>query len=114
MNLDIDRVITFIIMWGIPIFMVVRTYFKMDKADKISAKDELKTPRFIFTIGFLFVGLFMSQLGSTLSIKIINIVGIIMLTIGGLIATIDIWKRSKIKSMLVPILVIVAIFFLYE
>ena len=114
MNLDFDRVMTFIIMWGIPIFMVLRTYLKMDNDEKTSAKNDFKKPRFIFTIGFVVIGLFLSQLGSIVSIKLINLIGIIMLVIGGILSTFDIWKSSKIKSMFVLILIIISIFFLYK
>ncbi|WP_249872661.1 hypothetical protein [Oceanobacillus saliphilus] len=112
MNIDIDRVIPFLFMWGFPIFFMVRAYVKMDTNDKNDVKRDFKTPHFIFTIGFLAVGLFIAQLGSIFSIHLINIVGTLILVIGGIVKAIDIWGRSKIKSLLVPVLIAVAIFFL--
>lgn len=75
-------------------------------------KKDFKIPHFIFTIGFLAVGLFIAQIGSILSINFINIIGTLILIIGGIVSAIDIWGRSKLKSMLVLPLLAVAIFLL--
>ena len=112
MNIDIDRVIPFLIMWGFPLFFMVRAYVKMDTNDRSDVKNDFKKPNFIFTIGFLAAGLFITQIGSILSIHIVNGVGTLILVIGGIVSAIDSWGRSKIKSLLVPVLVAVAIFFL--
>ncbi|WP_106497283.1 hypothetical protein [Lentibacillus sp. Marseille-P4043] len=112
MNIDIDRVIPFLLMWGFPIFFMARAYAKMDTDERNDAKKDFKTPRFIFTIGFLTIGLFIAQVGSILSINLINTIGTLIFIIGGIVAVIDIWGRSKIKSMLVSLLFVVAIFFL--
>ena len=39
-NMDTDSLIPFIIIWGLPAFMVVRRYFKMNTYDKKSAINE--------------------------------------------------------------------------
>lgn len=111
--MDSSRVVPFILMWGIPIFTVTITYLKMDTDDRDSAKSDFKTPQFIFTIGFLVIGLFLAQIGSILSIKIVNLIGIIILTVGGIVAAIDMWKQSKSKSLWIFLLIIIAIYFSY-
>lgn len=112
MNIDIDRAITFSLMWGFPIFFMVRAYLKMDINDRNDAKKDFKKPHFIFTIGFLAAGLFIAQIGSILSINFINVIGTIILIIGGIVSAIDIWDRNKLKSMLVLPLLVVVVFFL--
>lgn len=112
MNIDIDQAISFLIMWLFPIFFMVRAYIKMDQSDRNDAKKDFKTPRFIFTIGFLAVDMFITQLGSVLSIDLIHIIGTIMLIVGGIVATIDIWGRNKTKSIVVFLLLAVAIIML--
>lgn len=99
-------------MWGFPIFFMVRRYLQMDEDDRNDVKRDFKKPRFILTVGFLATGLFLAQLGNVLSILIINLIGIFILVSGGIATIIDIWGESKIKSMLVSLLLIVAVLFL--
>ena len=111
--MDSSQVVPFILMWGIPVFMVTITYLKMDTEDRDSAKSDFKTPQFIFTIGFLVIGLFLAQIGGIISIKIVNLIGIIILTVGGIVAGIDMWKTSKGKSLWIFLLIIIVIYFSY-
>ena len=97
-------------MWGIPTFMVVRAYLKMDPDDQRSAINDFKSRHFILTIGFLGKRAFVAHLGILFSISIIKIIGIIFFTLGGIFSTIDIWERSKIRSVFTLVLVFVAIF----
>lgn len=75
------RVVPFIIMSmsGIPILMIIRAYLKMREDDRKSVKGDFQKPRFIFTIGFILIGLLLSQLGKILLIKVINLIGITIL-----------------------------------
>ncbi|WP_058949398.1 hypothetical protein [Oceanobacillus picturae] len=112
MNIDTDSLVSFLIAWGIPAFMIVQTYLKMDTDDRNSAKKDFKSPYFIFTIGSLVIGYFFASLGNLLSLTIINLLGISLMIIGGIKITVDRWKRDKMKSILTPVLIAVAIFFL--
>jgi len=38
LNIDFDRVIPFLIMWGFPLFFMVRAYVKMDTNDRSDVK----------------------------------------------------------------------------
>lgn len=113
MSIESGRVVPFIIMWGIPTFMIIRAYLKMGEDDRNSVKGDFKKPRFIFTIGFVLIGLLLSQLGSIFSIELINVIGIIILAIGGLVSVIDIWKGNKIKSIISFLLLMIAVYLLY-
>ncbi|PJO43398.1 hypothetical protein [Lysinibacillus xylanilyticus] len=68
----IVRVI-FVIIWGIPAFMVVRGYLKMNTDDKKSAINDFMSRHFIFTIGFIVIGFFFTQLGTLFAVSIIRI-----------------------------------------
>ncbi|ENH97743.1 hypothetical protein J416_04246 [Gracilibacillus halophilus YIM-C55.5] len=114
MNIDTDSLVTFLIMWGIPTFMVVRTYLKMDTDDRNSAKKDFKSPHFVFTFGLLLVGYFFASFGNLLTLNIIKLLGIFLMIIAGITITVDMWRKNKIKSMLTPMLIAVAIFFLIK
>ncbi|WP_394121829.1 hypothetical protein [Planococcus donghaensis] len=110
MNINIDSLVTFILMWGIPAAMMGWTYLKMDKADRKSAKEDFKSTPFIFAFGFGAGGIFLIHLGNVLTIDLLKIIGIGFLVIGGLYVTIDLWKTSKIKSILMAALVSYLVF----
>ncbi|KRG11544.1 hypothetical protein ACA29_17040 [Lederbergia galactosidilytica] len=113
MNIDTGSLVTFIIMWGIPTFLVIRSYLKMDTDDKKSTLNNFKSRRFILTIGFIIIGVLFIHLDILFTNTIIKISGIGLLLIGGIfstIATIDMWKFSKIKSLLNLILISIAVF----
>lgn len=114
MNIDTDSLVTFLIMWGIPIFMIVRTYIKMDPEDRNSAKKDLKSPHFIFTIGLLVIGYFFASIGNLLTLTFIKLPGIFLMILAGMIITADMWRKNKVKSMLTPMLIAVAVFFLIK
>ena len=104
LKIDTDSLVTFLIMWGIPTFMFVRAYLKMNTDDKKSAINDFRSRRFIFTLGFIVIGTFFTQLGTLFAISIIKVIGIVLLILGGIFATLDMWKRSKIKSLLILVL----------
>lgn len=111
MNIDTDSLVTFIILWGISTFMVVRSYLKMNTNDKKSVFNDFRSLRFIFTIGFIVIGAFFTHLGTLFAISIIKIIGIVLLILGLIFSIVDLWKKSKIKSMLLFVLLSVVIFF---
>ncbi|RCW64537.1 hypothetical protein [Saliterribacillus persicus] len=112
MNIDTDSLVSFLIMWGIPTFMVVRGYLKMDIDDRNSAKKDFKSAQFIFTIGLLVIGHFFASFGNLLTLNIIKFLGIFLITIAGITITVVMWRKNKIKSTLAPVLIAVAIYFL--
>ncbi|RCW63900.1 hypothetical protein [Saliterribacillus persicus] len=114
MKIDTDSLVTFLITWGIPTFLVVRTYLKMDTDERDSAKEDFKSPHFIFTIGLLVIGYLFASFGNLLTLNSIKFLGIFLLMIAGLTITVDMWRINKIKSMLTPMLIAVAIIFLIK
>ncbi|MEC2075845.1 hypothetical protein [Metabacillus fastidiosus] len=112
MNINTDSLVTFIIIWGIPTFMVARGYLKMNAANKKSALSDFKSSRFIFTTGFMIIGAFCTHLGILLAINIIELIGIGVFTLGGIFSVFDMWKISKIRSVFILVLVSIAISYL--
>ena len=84
MSVGADSLVPFIIMWGIPTFMVVRAYLKMNPDDQKSAINDFKSSRFIFTIGFIVIGAFLAHLGFLFSVSIIKFVGLVFFALGGI------------------------------
>ena len=95
---------------GIPAVMISWAYWKMDDTDRKSAKEDFRSIPFIFAFGFGAGGIFLIHLGNLLTIDLLKLIGIGLLVIGGLYVTIDLWKTSKIKSLLMVALVSYLIF----
>ncbi len=107
--IDTLSVVIFVIVWGIPAFMVVRGYLKMSTDDKKSAINDFMSRHFIFTIGFIVMGFFFIHLGTLFAVSIIRIIGIILMILGGIFSALTTWKESKIKSMLILIVLSIII-----
>ena len=110
LNIDKDFLVTFIIMWGVPTFMVVRAYWKMDTDDKKSVIHDFSSRRFITTFGFMVIGNFLTHLGSILSITPVKVIGIILLILAGIFSIENMWKESKMKSLCILVLLSLIIF----
>lgn len=105
MNIDTDSIVNLLIWWGIPAFMVIREYLKMDAEEKVSAMNEIKSPGFIFTLGFLVLGSFFTHLGILIGIFGVKVFGIVLAILGGTTLTLTMWKENKFKSILVFVLI---------
>ncbi|MEK3955975.1 MULTISPECIES: hypothetical protein [unclassified Psychrobacillus] len=103
--MDTDSLIPFIIIWGLPAFMVVRRYFKMNTDDKKSAINDFRSCRFILTIGFIVMGTFFAHLGSLFAIRIMELIGIGFFALGGFLSAINLWNKNKIKSVIILVLI---------
>lgn len=114
MNITTDSLVTFLIMWGIPAFMVVRAYLKMDTDEKKSVIDDFSSRRFIFTIGLYITGSFLTHLSTVFPILIIKGMGLALLSIGGFISIVNVWKESKMKSLGLLILLSLLIFLIKQ
>ncbi|MFG6147626.1 hypothetical protein [Halobacillus sp. B23F22_1] len=110
MEIDIDSLVTFIILWGCPSVAIVVKYLKMNKAERQEAIDDFKTLRSIFTMGFLVFGGFLSSLGNLISINTLKYVGITLLAVAGVTTGVTLWSDSKIRSLITAFLVTAAIF----
>jgi len=97
-------------MWGTPTIMVVIAYLKMSKEDKKDVKKDFSSPHFIFTIGFLVIGFFLTSVGKLLMVDMLKVIGIPLMCIAGMVMTVDRWKENKTKSIFIPICIGVAIF----
>ncbi|WP_228552339.1 hypothetical protein [Gracilibacillus salitolerans] len=84
----------------------------MDTDDRAYAKQDFTSSHFIYTIGFLMIGQFVSSVGNILGLNFIKYIGIVILIVGSVTCTLDVWKKSKIKGALVRVLFSVAIYFL--
>ncbi|MCL1698179.1 MULTISPECIES: hypothetical protein [unclassified Lysinibacillus] len=102
-------VVIFMIVWGIPAFMVVRGYLKMNTDDKKSAINDFRSRHFIFTIGFIVIGFFFTHLGMLFAVSIIRIIGIPLMILGGIFSALTTSKESKIRIMLILIVLSIII-----
>ncbi|PAQ16033.1 hypothetical protein CD798_03040 [Bacillaceae bacterium SAOS 7] len=110
MNIDTGALVMFLIMWGIPTFMVVRGYLKMSEEEQREAMTDFKSPQFIFTVGFLVIGFLFAMLGDLLKVASMEIGGNSLMAIGGIVSIIRIWKINKLGSVLLFLLLLLAIF----
>ena len=110
LNVHTDTLVPFIFLWGIPIVMVVREYLKMDADDRKSAMSDFRSPRFILTSGFVVFGAFLAHLGFLFATSIVEIIGLSIFASGAIFSAISTWKKSKMRSALILVLVAIAIF----
>lgn len=110
MKINPDSLAIFIIVWGIQTCMVVRAYLKLNSDDKKAAMNDFRSRQFIFTILFIIIGAFVAHLGVLLSVSIIELIGIVFFILGGIFSTLNMWKKSKSKSISILIIVSSAIF----
>lgn len=103
-------IVTFVILWGIPTFMVVRGYLKMNTDDKKSAINDFKSRHFILTYGFTIVGFFFLHIGTLFAVSLVKITGLVLMILGGIFSASTTWKNSKIKSILIPVLLFIIIY----
>ncbi|CDO03702.1 hypothetical protein BN988_02220 [Oceanobacillus picturae] len=66
----------------------------------------------LFSLSALGIGCFFASLGNLLTLTTINVLGISLMIIAGITITADMWKKNKERSILTPLLIAVAIFFL--
>lgn len=107
--INVDKLVGFLIIWCIPTFLVVRTYGKMNKEEQKEAITTFKSAQFIFTTGFMLMGLFLLSLGRLLSLTVLQGIGGILLIIGGGVCAVQVWHKEKIKSIIVLIVVLFSI-----
>lgn len=105
-----DSLVTVFLLWGIPAFMVVLAYLKMSGDEKKEALSDFRTPRFIFTIGFMVTGAFAAHGGMLFSINIVGNIGILLLITGLVISAIQTWKFSKRSSVFLFSIALVLVF----
>ena len=98
MNTSTDSFVTFLILWGIPIALVLRAYIKMNEEERKSARDDFKSKRFIVTIGFMLTGTFLSQAGILFDLLLLKGMGMTLFVLGGIISIKATWKVSKARS----------------
>ncbi|MGG2095173.1 hypothetical protein AB1283_21785 [Bacillus sp. S13(2024)] len=109
MYINIDKLVSFLIIWCIPTFSVVKTYEKMNKEERKKVIITFKSTQFIFTTGFMLMGLFLLSLGRLLSLTVLQGIGGILLVIGGSVCAVQVWHKEKVKSIIVLIVVLFAI-----
>ncbi|MCP3738103.1 hypothetical protein [Rossellomorea sp. BNER] len=63
MNISIVSLIGFLLIWGIPSILVLREILKMSNDEQQALLTEIKSAQFIFTIGFVVLGLLLVNVG---------------------------------------------------
>ncbi|QDQ02372.1 hypothetical protein FOH38_18880 [Lysinibacillus fusiformis] len=110
MNIDTMSLVIFVITWGIPTVMVVRGYLKMNPDDKKLAMHDFKSRRFIFTIGFIVIGYFLTHVGTLFALSFIQLIGVTLMILGGILSMLTTWKKSKISSILILVVLSIVIY----
>ena len=101
-------------MWGIPTFMVVRAYLKMNIEDRKSAINDFKSSRFIFTIGFILIGAFLAHVGFLFSVSIIEFIGVVFFALGESFLHLIHGRKVKSRVCLFLFLISGAALFLFK
>lgn len=110
MHINVDKLVSFLLMWLIPLFLIVRAYVKMNKEEQKAAMTTFKSPQFLFTNGIILLGLFLATLGRLLSIIVLQVIGCIPFIIGGTVYAVRTWQNTKGKSIIILVSVLFATF----
>ncbi|CEG26399.1 hypothetical protein [Bacillus sp. B-jedd] len=110
MNITTDSLVVLCITLGIPTFMGIREYLKMDQDDKKTVMKDFRSPDFIFTIGFFVLGALLTQLGDLFTFSTIKGIGFVLIMISSIVSTFHTWKKSRFKSLIIFILISFLIF----
>lgn len=110
MNMTTDSIVLLIISFGIPTFMAIRGYLKLDSEDKKLVIKDFRSSHFIFTIGFFIIGAFLTKFGDSFTSSIIKGIGIVFLMVSSFVSTVYAWKNNRIKSLIIFTLISFLIF----
>ena len=108
--MNTDSLVLFFITIGISTFMAIRGYLKLNSDDKKLAMTELRSPHFIFTIGFFLIGAILTKFGDSINFSTIKGTGIVFLMVSSIVSTVYAWKNGRIKSLIIFTLISFLIF----
>lgn len=91
---------------------MIRAYIKMNTEDQRSVVNDFKSRSFILTIGFMVMDAFLTHLGSLFAFKKIELIGTVFFTLGGILSAVNIWNKSKIKSLIFVFIVAFTVWYL--
>ncbi len=97
--MGIINIIFLILLWGIPTFLSVKAYLKLNKEEQAEVKRGLINPSFIFVDGFRYFGMPVFFSGIITSLAVLKHIGAFMLIIGWFSAGVEMWETSIKKSV---------------
>ena len=104
MGVDVESLVTIIILWGIPTGIVVWRYIYMSDEDRKSAMKELRSWQFMSTIGLLTVGVLLLTTWSLWNHHILVVLGLSSLSLSAFFIVLRTWGKSKISSIVLIVL----------
>lgn len=109
MHFNLGNSMPFLIAWIICAILVIRRYFKMSKESRKEAISDFKSPKFIFSVGFVIFGWLLTTISQMFTLEILEVLGLVIFVIGGVVSALQNWKTSKQKTFGVLILVAIAV-----
>ncbi|MGE7183983.1 hypothetical protein ACQKKK_08220 [Peribacillus sp. NPDC006672] len=112
--MNIDAIVRFVLMIGIPAFMMWRGYKKMSEEERNDVKTDFTSKRFIFTIGLFALGWVFLLLEPIFEMTWLETIGVVLLSIGIMVSIVLTWldAPSKRKAVLktITFLILFSIF----
>lgn len=85
----------FLLLWGLIGYFAYTKWQSMRSYERTATIAMMKQPKFIFSIGFLLVGFFISSLSGLLRIYVLNVAGTAMMLIGAVMLAVLNWKTNR-------------------
>ncbi|MBT2666859.1 hypothetical protein J7J00_15270 [Bacillus sp. ISL-4] len=107
--MNIDAIVRFVLMIGIPAFMMWRCYKKMSEEEQNDVKTDFTSKRFISTIGLMALGWVFFLLEPIFEMTWMETIGVVLLSIVIMVSIVLTWLNapSKRKAVLktIPLLI---------
>ncbi|EOW9528480.1 hypothetical protein ACO11K_002172 [Bacillus cytotoxicus] len=104
MGITIDKAVTFFLLWVLPFLLTMVGYFKMNQEDKKDVRTTFISAKWIFSLGFFLLGIYLGAIGRFLTIFVLEQIAIPFVLVGGIILSIQLWQKTKLKGMIVMVI----------
>ncbi|RRN73927.1 hypothetical protein EI200_04405 [Peribacillus simplex] len=95
--MNIDAIVRFVLMIGIPAFMMWRGYKKMSEEERNDVKTAFTSKRFISTIGLVVLGWVFFLLEPIFEMTWMETIGVVLLSIGIMVSIVLTWLDTTSK-----------------
>lgn len=87
--------IWFLLLWGLVGYFAYTRWQQMRQYERTATTAMMKQPRFIFSLGFLIMGFFLTSVAGLMNSVIVNLLGMMLMVIGAVVLAILNWQKNR-------------------
>ncbi|OCS83056.1 hypothetical protein [Caryophanon tenue] len=88
-------VVWFLLLWGFVGYMLYTKWQRMRGFERKRTIAAMKEPRFIFSVGFLFGGFFLTSVAGIFQSGIVYLIGMLCMVIGAVVLAVLNWRKNR-------------------